>query len=147
MRLELFNYVEGDDSAQIGEYKGKISLLEDDIQMEVRDDELAEELEQLFSEPLLDANGISSDETETEPYTREFFRAVLRVLPDYGVRGVLRDDDEERGYFTSKVEEEEEEEEEEEVDEESEDLPMGMMSIEDLDEGYDDDSDMDDDEY
>ena len=137
MHLELFQYIEGDDAANVGEYKGYIALEEDDIRMELNDDELAEEMEQLFSEPIVNANGLLTDEKEAEPYTLEFFRCVLPILPDYGVRGVLKGDEEgdQDDYIRMRANENGESVEEvKEEDNEPGEMGIEMISIEDLDE-------------
>lgn len=132
MYLELYQYVEGDDIAQVGDYLGFVRLEEDDIVIDVNDDELAEEMGQLFSEPITVNVGIVNDEEEIEPYTSDFFRHVRGILPDYGIRGILTEDDE-PDKTRRTIHNEEEDDEDETSDELGE---MGMMVIDDFSDDY-----------
>ncbi len=93
MYIELYKFVEGDEKCEKGEYLGYVSLEEDDVYIDVDSDELAEKLEELFSEPIY-ASSEAGLEQEFEPYTLEFFRNVLLILPDYDVRGCLKEAEE-----------------------------------------------------
>jgi len=131
MHLELYQYIEGDKDAEIGEYLGYIYLDEDDIVIDIDDDELAEELEQLFSEPIQYSNGPLEEEKEVEPYTPEFFKCVIPVLPDYEIRGIIKDMDEIEPIANRPFEDEED------VDAEVDPIQMGMSTIDNLNEDID----------
>ena len=134
MYLDLFQYIEGDETADAGEHLGTVILDEDDVRIDLDDDKLAEELEQLFSEPIAKNDALDDDEEEVEPYTPEFFKAVLPFLPDYGIRGIIREDDE---VDDTKRTIHSEEEETEEPDREIESMSsMGIISIDELSEDY-----------
>ena len=93
MYIELYKYVEGDENCESGEYLGYVSLEEDDVYIDLDDERLGETLEELFSEPLSYSRSPMEPEKDIEPYTDEFFRVVLTVLPDYGIRGKLEEDE------------------------------------------------------
>jgi hypothetical protein len=120
MYIELYKYVEGDDICENSEYLGYVSLEEDDVYIDLDDERLAETLEDLFSEPLSYSRSSLEPEKEVEPYTEEFFRIVPAVLPDYGIRGKLKEDDVEDFVKPIKHDTDEAEEDEEE------DMPVGI---------------------
>ncbi len=89
MYIELYTYVDGDEACQQGEYIGYVSLEEDEVYIDVDDMSLEESLEDLFSEPLIVSNQYTGEEREIEPYTEEFFRQIIHILPDLNLRGKL----------------------------------------------------------
>jgi hypothetical protein len=132
MHLELYQYVEGDDRAEVGEYLGYVSLEdEDDIYIDLSDDSLAEELERLFSEPLKYNDPILNEEKEADPYTASFFKRVTLVLPEYGVRGIFREDEDREVFRETIIDDDEEIIEDEEAE-----MSSRMMSIEDISDDY-----------
>jgi hypothetical protein len=147
MYIELYKYVEGDESCENGEYLGYVSLEEEDIYIDLDDERLAERLEELFSEPLSYSRSPLEPEKEIEPYTGDFFRVVPTILPDFGVRGKLQEDDDEE------FEEDLEHDDDEMEMEKEEDMPVGISvdkigSMDDLDDmdDMDDVEDMDEDD-
>jgi len=149
MYLELFSYVDGDENCEEGEYLGYVTLEEDDVYIDIDDEKLAEELEQVFSEPITYTDSNLGEEVEVEPYTRDFFRVVPMTLVDMNIRARLKDDDTEP-YVKRNPDEEADEEADEEEEIEEGAMEMTIEEIEDLDEEYDeledDDLGLEDDE-
>jgi hypothetical protein len=127
MYIELYKYVEGDESFENGEYLGYVSLEEDDVYIDLDDERLAETLEDLFSEPLSYSRSAMEPEQEIEPYTKEFFRIIPTILPDYGIRGKLQEDDIED--FEKPIKHDVDEMD----DDEEEEMPVGI-TVDDIDE-------------
>ncbi|MCD4785185.1 MAG: hypothetical protein K8T10_15320 [Candidatus Eremiobacteraeota bacterium] len=123
MHLELYQYVEGDKDAEVGEYLGYIYLDEDDVVIDIDNNELAENLEQLFSEPIQYSDGPLEAEKEVEPYTPDFFKCVIPILSDYVVRGILKDVDEIEPIENRSFEDEED------IDSDVDPSQMGMSTI------------------
>lgn len=128
MYIELFKYVEGDETCESGEYLGYVSLEEDDIYIDVDSDNLAEKIEDLFSSPLqMNEKSIKSDE-KIEPYTEDFFRNIIFMLPEMSLRGRLKVDEETDAYVKRSPEEGED------IDEEEIEMEVPMGDMQDLDE-------------
>lgn len=149
MHIEIYEYVDGDESCDAGDYLGYVSLEEDDVYIDVDNDDLAEQLEKLFSKPiLLKKNIMPGTPKEAEPYTREFFRCVLPLLHDLNARGLLKDEDSDR-YQSREVPSIRENDDEEEEDQ----LPVDMElnDINTMDDSYGiedpDDEEKDSDDY
>lgn len=128
MYLELFSYVEGDESLELAENLGYVTLEEDDVYIDVDNDELAEELEEFFSEPITVASNGLSGEKEIEPYTVEFFRMAPQFLEDLKIRARVKEDEESAEFVKKTIVNEEELDELEEGEDE---LPLDM-TLEDM---------------
>jgi hypothetical protein len=132
MHIDIYEFVDGDETCEDAEYLGYVSLEEDDVYIDVDDVKLAEKLENLFADPIVYADSTTGSEKEAEPYTEEFFRQVLPMLQEMNTRGLLKDEETERYVSAAPVDPEELENEEEE------ELPVGMemTDIRTLDEEY-----------
>ncbi len=141
MHIEIYQYMDGDETCEAGEYMGYISLEEDDVYIDVDDDNLAEQLEELFSEPFIYSEGVPGTDKEAEPYTEDFFRNVLPLLHDLNARGILKED--ERDVYTPRTINPEASD-----DEEPEEIPLDMelselSTLEEDDYGLGQDEDVD----
>ena len=132
MHLELYQYVEGDDRAEVGEYLGYLTLEDEEgIYIDISDVTLEEELERLFSEPLKYTDPVLNEEKEAEPYTANFFRRVTQILPDYGVRGIFKEDEDREAFRETSIDDDEEL-----IEDEESEMSSRMMSIEDMSDEY-----------
>jgi len=141
MYIELYEYIEGDDNAETGEYYGYVSQEEDDVYIDVDNDKMAEQIEEIFSEPFTYTARNMDEEFECEPYTEEFFRRVINILPDYNIRGILKEDDEkDRTPRRTVVEPDADEDEDMDM---MEDMEVDEME---MDDDYDEDMDEEEEE-
>jgi hypothetical protein len=137
MYIELYNLADADESGEPGEYLGYVSLDEDDVYIDVDDESLGGKLEELFSEPVLFTDPLTSAKKEAEPYTEEFFRNVMPSLAEMDIRGILKEDEQD-SYSKRKIRETPDAEEEEEEEEEELPVDMDLTDIKDFDrEEYD----------
>jgi hypothetical protein len=141
MYIELYSLADTDETGEMGEYLGYVSLEEEDVYIDVDDETQAEKLEELFSEAVLYTDPLSGAKKEAEPYTEDFFRNVMPSLAEMDIKGILKED--EMDTYTKRKIRESQDAEEEEGEEEEEELPIDMDITE--MKGYDrDEYDVDD---